>query len=165
MSTCTMDAREAAPFTSHAIVEPNAKANIKSALSMASSRHARCIPNMKLKSSLSGNAPKPITSSKSESHQFCKLCQFVGGIQATATGINHRFLRILDHLHDYRLRELGIGNRDKYPFNPFGDQYGTLICCCTSFGMSTKTGPGLPLAAKKNASRIILGISSTFITK
>ena len=44
----------------------------------------------------------------------------------------------------------GTGNLDKYPFKlTFGDQYGTLICCCTSFGMSTKTGPGLPLEAKK----------------
>jgi hypothetical protein len=60
----------------------------------------------------------------------------------------------------------GDGSRDRYPFSEtFGPQNGIDICCCTSFGMSISTGPGLPLDARKNASRTTLGMSSTFMTR
>ena len=39
------------------------------------------------------------------------------------------------------------------------------IAICTSFGISTRTGPGLPDIARENASRIVSASSSTFPTK
>ena len=61
----------------------------------------------------------------------------------------------------------GSGNsRGLYPFSStFLGQTNSAFCWKTSRGMSTSTGPGRPVDAMWNASRMTLGISATSSTR
>ena len=53
-----------------------------------------------------------------------------------------------------------------YPSSAMGASHrGTFSCCWMSLGMSTSTGPGRPVRARKKASLMTRGMSSTSITR